>query len=401
MEGSRSARRRERGDEKGGRKRLSLTVPICKDFVRGRCSRSPLECRFAHPPPTVALDGEVVTVCFDSLRDRCIRGPVCRYFHPPPHLRALLQETAGIETAPQLGYQPDSLRSPQNLVLGPTRLSAPPISVPAPLSIKSTTRPSIEVCRDYVRGRCSRDAEDCRFAHHNPTGGDGEYVIVCQDFLRGKCERDACRYLHPPDHLRSRIRDISVGPTPLAVEHYDPGPFDAPLSNYAARLYEHQAAKRMRIEEHAGDPHRRCSPGPFYSAGPGAAIYSTPAPLLVFHSQGRTFHDQDKLPVCRDFLHNKCSRDTTCRYVHPERHTEVIDNHVTLCRDSLRGKCKRELCRFYHPPSRKSSVPRESEHKKSSNENSSPSSDTLHRIISGTASPEAEAGSTKQDICEH
>ncbi|OAE30168.1 hypothetical protein AXG93_4295s1230 [Marchantia polymorpha subsp. ruderalis] len=144
----------------------------------------------------------------------------------------LLQETAGIETAPQLGYQPDSLRSPQNLVLGPTRLSAPPISVPAPLSIKSTTRPSIEVCRDYVRGRCSRDAEDCRFAHHNPTGGDGEYVI------------------------------ISVGPTPLAVEHYDPGPFDAPLSNYAARLYEHQAAKRMRIEEHAGDPHRRCSPGP-------------------------------------------------------------------------------------------------------------------------------------------
>lgn len=33
---------------------------------------------------------------------------------------------------------------------------------------------------------------------------------VCQDFLRGKCERDACRYLHPPDHLRSRIRDVRL-----------------------------------------------------------------------------------------------------------------------------------------------------------------------------------------------
>ncbi|KAL2622323.1 hypothetical protein R1flu_002528 [Riccia fluitans] len=330
MDGTRSARRRERGDDKGTRKRLSLTVPICKDFVRGRCSRSPLDCRFAHPPPTVALDGlrEVVTVCFDSLRDRCIRGPVCRYYHPPPHLRTLLQEAAGIEIAPQLGYQPDSIRSPHNIVLGPTRLLAPPISVHGPVSIKALTRPSIEVCRDFVRGRCSRDAEDCRFAHHNRTGGDGEYVIVCQDFLRGKCERDACRYLHPPDHLRSRIRDIPVGPTPLAVDRYDPGAFDAQLNNYAASLYEHQAAKRMRIEEHAGERHRRCSPCPFFSAGHGTAIYSAPAPLLVFHSQSRAFHDQDKLPVCRDFLHKNCSRDTTCRYVHPERHTEVIDNHT-------------------------------------------------------------------------
>lgn len=57
MEGSRSGRRRERDDDGLGRKRQSLTVPICKDFVRGRCSRSNLDCRYAHPPPIVALDG--------------------------------------------------------------------------------------------------------------------------------------------------------------------------------------------------------------------------------------------------------------------------------------------------------------------------------------------------------
>ncbi|CAM6094848.1 unnamed protein product [Calypogeia fissa] len=390
MEGSRSARRRERDDDGLGRKRQSLTVPICKDFVRGRCSRSHVDCRYAHPPPTVSLDGEVVTVCFDSLRDRCIRGPVCRYFHPPPHLRGLLQDAAGTESAPQLGYLPDSIRSPQNLFLGPARLPGSALPVHAPLSMKATTRPSIEVCRDYVRGRCARDAEDCRFAHHTPTGGDGEYVIVCQDFLRGKCERDACRYLHPPDHLRSRIRDLPVGPTPLVADRYDGGPFNAAYAGYAARAYEHQAAKRLRIEERPGDRRRRGSPVPFYS-GHGAALYSvSPPPPLVFHTHNRTFHDQDKLPVCRDFLHNKCSRDTTCRYVHPERHTEVVDNHVTLCRDSLRGKCKRELCRFYHPSSRKAPASRENGRQSPANLESSHSSDVGANLSSGTVSPEVD-----------
>jgi hypothetical protein len=57
MEGLRSVRRRERDDDGVGRKRHSLTVPICKDFVRGRCSRSHLDCQYAHPLPTVSLDG--------------------------------------------------------------------------------------------------------------------------------------------------------------------------------------------------------------------------------------------------------------------------------------------------------------------------------------------------------
>lgn len=44
------------------------------------------------------------------------------------------------------------------------------------------------------------------------------FLQVCQDFLRGKCERDSCRYLHPPDHLRSRIRDVRVLVLPEKIQ---------------------------------------------------------------------------------------------------------------------------------------------------------------------------------------
>ena len=35
---------------------------------------------------------------------------------------------------------------------------------------------------------------------------------VCAVHLRGKCERDSGKYFHAPCHLRSRVRDVAVGP---------------------------------------------------------------------------------------------------------------------------------------------------------------------------------------------
>ncbi|KAJ7518348.1 hypothetical protein O6H91_21G065000 [Diphasiastrum complanatum] len=241
-----------------------------------------------------------------------------------------------------------------NILVPPARLP-PPLPVVVPSSLKTTARPSIEVCRDFVRGRCNRDAEDCRYAHHTPSAGDGDYVIVCQDFVRGKCDRETCRYFHPPKYLRSRIRDLPLGgSSAFDLGRYEPSTLDAYSAFAGANLYEQQSSKRMRVDD-SGRHRRRSSPGPLYGGGHVPPLYQAPPPPALKSSNA---NDQDKLPICRDFLRNKCDRESTCRYVHPDSHIQVVDNYVTLCRDFLRGKCNRELCRFYHPPTKKYSSSR-------------------------------------------
>lgn len=41
------------------------SLEVCRDFVRSRCSRSDLDCRFAHPPNYVEVREGRVIVCFD------------------------------------------------------------------------------------------------------------------------------------------------------------------------------------------------------------------------------------------------------------------------------------------------------------------------------------------------
>jgi hypothetical protein len=71
-----------------------VVVQVCREFQRGACKRAEPECRFAHPPPSVAAhDDGCVTVCMDAVKGRCVRDP-CRYFHPPLHLQAHLKAQA-------------------------------------------------------------------------------------------------------------------------------------------------------------------------------------------------------------------------------------------------------------------------------------------------------------------
>ena len=53
-----------------------LTLEVCREFTRNKCSRPDTECKFAHPPPHVEVQNGRVTCCFDSIK-------VC---HPPPPL---------------------------------------------------------------------------------------------------------------------------------------------------------------------------------------------------------------------------------------------------------------------------------------------------------------------------
>ena len=65
---------------------------VCREFQRGNCTRSPSECRFAHPPESISVDAcdNAVTVCMDHLKGKCSRD-TCKYFHPPQHLQVQIK----------------------------------------------------------------------------------------------------------------------------------------------------------------------------------------------------------------------------------------------------------------------------------------------------------------------
>ena len=66
-------------------------------------------------------------------------------------------------------------------------------------------RVTSQVCRDYLRGNCSRGEHDCRYGHppdKTSVDPNDNCVTVCMDFIKGRCSRDACKYFHPPAHLQ-------------------------------------------------------------------------------------------------------------------------------------------------------------------------------------------------------
>lgn len=68
-----------------------LTLEVCREFTRNKCTRSDQECKFAHPPPHVEVQNGRVTCCFDSIKGKCQRkDPPCKYLHPPQHLKEQL-----------------------------------------------------------------------------------------------------------------------------------------------------------------------------------------------------------------------------------------------------------------------------------------------------------------------
>ncbi|KAH8867793.1 Protein muscleblind [Schistosoma japonicum] len=77
-----------------------------------------------------------------------------------------------------------------------------------PSNIKDSRWLTLEVCRQYQRNQCSRDENECKFAHP-PTHVDVQSgrVICCYDSIKGKCQRrdPPCKYLHPPQHLREQL----------------------------------------------------------------------------------------------------------------------------------------------------------------------------------------------------
>ena len=55
-------------------------VPVCYDFVQGRCARS--NCKYVHDADKIEkTHSKKRGICFDHLRGDCNRGAMCRFSH--------------------------------------------------------------------------------------------------------------------------------------------------------------------------------------------------------------------------------------------------------------------------------------------------------------------------------
>jgi muscleblind protein len=81
-----------------GNKNRMDRLEVCREFSRGSCRRTELECRYAHPAEHVQVTDNMVVVCMDSLKGKCGRE-TCRYFHPPAHLVQQLKSRQSVNTS--------------------------------------------------------------------------------------------------------------------------------------------------------------------------------------------------------------------------------------------------------------------------------------------------------------
>ncbi|XP_023678626.1 muscleblind-like protein 1 isoform X5 [Paramormyrops kingsleyae] len=226
---------------------------------------------------------------------------------------------------------------------------------------------TLEVCREFQRGTCSRPDSECKFAHPAKSCQvENGRVIACFDSLKGRCSRENCKYLHPPPHLKTQL-EIN-GRNNLIQQ-----------KNMAMLAQQMQLANAMI-------PGTQLQPVPMFSVAPSLATNATAAaafspylgpvspglmqaeilpsaPVLVTSSPSvpvpaaaaaaQKLMRTDRLEVCREYQRGNCTRgENDCRFAHPADSTmiDTNDNTVTVCMDYIKGRCSREKCKYFHPP---------------------------------------------------
>ncbi|XP_078693525.1 muscleblind-like protein 3 isoform X20 [Branchiostoma floridae x Branchiostoma belcheri] len=221
---------------------------------------------------------------------------------------------------------------------------------------------TLEVCREFQRGTCTRPDTECRFAHPGKqVQVDNGRVVACFDSLKGRCTRENCKYLHPPPHLKSQLeingRNNLIAQANAKNQILQQVPFQPILPG--SQLQPMQATPQFNNIQAAAafnpylNPMAPSSVGlvptevPFPSAVP--LVPGASAPAVLPAKIART----DRLEVCREFQRGNCTRgENDCKYAHPTEGVTVdtSDNCVTVCMDYIKGRCTREKCKYFHPP---------------------------------------------------
>ncbi|XP_055868919.1 uncharacterized protein LOC106055813 isoform X4 [Biomphalaria glabrata] len=313
-----------------------LTLEVCREFQRSKCSRSDNECKFAHPPAHVEVQNGRVVACFDSIKGKCQRKePPCKYLHPPQHLREQLLQNgrnnlilknlqlqayqqaqfgvlpvayeAGTKTLAvptvipgQYSYvaHPSATPAHPQAILRPTTLQPVTAAPPTPFDAVSLLSPNAA----YVRNDLTLSAKS------------------------------------PQTHYPGLQTLSAVQPQPqtTAYNHYitsltmPPGGDPVMSPNMIPASAKTVRADKFESASDNGEP-------------------------VTSHTSLMDTYSFPYIPqVCREFQRGTCSRATSeCRYAHPAEHIVVdsTDNHVTVCMDFIKSKCTRELCKYFHPPS--------------------------------------------------
>uniref|UniRef100_A0A4W5QYD4 Muscleblind-like splicing regulator 3 n=1 Tax=Hucho hucho TaxID=62062 RepID=A0A4W5QYD4_9TELE len=227
---------------------------------------------------------------------------------------------------------------------------------------------TLEVCREFQRGTCSRSDAECKFAHPaRSCHVDNGRVIACFDSLKGRCTRDNCKYLHPPPHLKTQLeingrnnliqQKTAAAMLAQQMQFMLPGAQLQPITTFPMT---------PSMSSLATSPSMAFSPY-LSHMGPGMGLMPEllhQAPLLVPGSptglqvMGNSSSQQkhmrtDKLEVCREFQRGNCTRgEGDCRYAHPMEAAMVdgSENSVIVCMDYIKGRCSRDKCKYFHPP---------------------------------------------------
>ncbi|XP_033505611.1 muscleblind-like protein 1 isoform X2 [Epinephelus fuscoguttatus] len=255
--------------------------------------------------------------------------------------------------------------------------------------IRDTKWLTLEVCREFQRGTCSRSDQECKFAHPAKSCQvDNGRVIACFDSLKGRCSRENCKYLHPPPHLKTQLeingRNNLIQQKNMAMLAQQMQLANAmmPGTQLPPMVRGHT---RMNIPQLLPTPMFSMTPGLATNASAAAAAaaaafnpYLSPVspglmpqeimpstPVLMASSPtvsqvpnaaaaaAQKLLRTDRLEVCREYQRGNCSRgENDCRFAHPADSTmiDTNDNTVTVCMDYIKGRCSREKCKYFHPP---------------------------------------------------
>ncbi|XP_047658427.1 muscleblind-like protein 3 isoform X8 [Tachysurus fulvidraco] len=223
---------------------------------------------------------------------------------------------------------------------------------------------TLEVCREFQRGSCSRSDTECKFAHPSRTCHvENGRVIACFDSLKGRCTRDNCKYLHPPPHLKTQLeingrnnliqQKAAAAMLAQQVQFMLPGAQLQPITTFPVSP-SLATTQSMALNPYMGHMNPGISLMPELLPSTPVLVPGSPTGISVGNGNSTQKHVRtDKLEVCREFQRGNCTRgENECRYAHPVEAGMVdgSENSVIVCMDYVKGRCSRDKCKYFHPP---------------------------------------------------
>lgn len=334
-----------------------LTLEVCREFVRGKCSRSENECKFAHPPDHVEINNGKVIACFDNLKGRCQRiNPPCKYLHPPQHLKEILLHNgrnnlllrtiamqSGLYQAPTAASATPLYRTPDRFLGGNTIFTT---ALPGQLAVAGTMTPSPLAAAGgtFLQAFPAQGGTTpIQLAYAAPSALSGlvPSLPAQSATLAGTGSPTTFFAVNPTLGTATPI-SLNLG-SANPQQHMDLGASAAATNFPMTALVANTPALSPSA---AGQP----------MGNAGSALFS-PNLLAIRAAQsgqllGSGSIRTDRLEVCAGHQKGVCPYSANaCPYAHPPAHCPIdSEGLVTVCVDYVKGKCMREVCKYFHPP---------------------------------------------------